>query len=71
MAKKAKDNLKGMKKEELMKKLALLKEEVRVIRFKAEGSKSKNVKEGATLKKEIARIMTALNSAEGRTGINK
>ena len=51
-----KDNLKGMKKDELKKKLVVLEENVRVIRFKAEGSKSKNVKESATLRKEIARI---------------
>jgi len=56
-----KDNLKGMKKEELLKQLAILRENARVIRFKAEGSKSKNVKELATLKKSIARILTELN----------
>ena len=61
MAKKTKDNLKGMKKEELLKKLGVLREDVRVIKFKAEGSKSKNVKELATLRKDIARIMTFVN----------
>ncbi|MEK7190591.1 MAG: 50S ribosomal protein L29 [Patescibacteria group bacterium] len=63
MAKK-KENFKGMKKEELIKKLALLREEVRVIRFKAEGSKSKNVKELSTLKKQIARILTFINQKQ-------
>ncbi|MEI7709216.1 MAG: 50S ribosomal protein L29 [bacterium] len=58
---KKKDNLKGMKKEELMKKLAILQENARVIRFKAEGSKSKNVKEQAALRKDIARVLTAIN----------
>ena len=62
MAKEKKENLKGMKKAELLKKLASLQEEVRVIRFKAEGSKSKNIKESATLRKEIARVMTELNN---------
>lgn len=57
----AKENFKKMKKEELQKKLALLKEDVRVIRFKAEGSRSKNVKELAMLKKSIARIFTEIN----------
>ena len=63
MAKK-KENFKGMKKEELIKKLALLREEVRVIRFKAEGSKSKNVKKLSTLKKQIARILTFINQKQ-------
>ena len=61
MAKK-KENLKDMTEVELKKKLAILQESVRVIRFKAEGSKSKNVKESANLKKDIARIFTALNN---------
>ncbi|MEK7471488.1 MAG: 50S ribosomal protein L29 [Patescibacteria group bacterium] len=60
MAKK-KENFKEMKKDELIKKLAFLREEVRVIRFKAEGSKSKNVKEASTFKKQIAQILTELN----------
>lgn len=59
--KKNKENFKEMKKDELVKKLAFLREEVRVIRFKAEGSKSKNTKESHALKKQIARIMTELN----------
>lgn len=58
---KKKENFKEMKKDELVKKLALLQEEVRVIRFRAEGSKSKNVKEQAGLKKQIARVMTEIN----------
>jgi len=57
-----KENFKEMKKDELVKKLASLGEEIRVIRFKAEGSKSKNVKESSTLKKQIARVLTELNS---------
>lgn len=59
--KKKKDNLKGMKESELKKELVLLEEKIRVIRFKTEGSRSKNVKELATLKKEVARILTAIN----------
>ena len=60
MAKKI-ENLKEMKKEELKAKLALLQESIRVIRFKAEGSKSKNVKEMASIKKQIARVLTEIN----------
>ncbi|MCX6755583.1 MAG: 50S ribosomal protein L29 [Candidatus Nomurabacteria bacterium] len=62
MAKKILDNLKGMKVEELKKNLSELKESLRAIRFKAEGSKSKNVKEQAGIKKSIARIMTELTA---------
>jgi len=60
MAKK-KENYKEMKEEELKKELAVLKENLRVIHFKSEGSRSKNVKESATLKKQIARILTEIN----------
>lgn len=61
MATKKKENLKEMTKSELEKKLVLLQEEVRVIRFKAEGSKSKNVKEISMLKKQIAKVFTEIN----------
>ncbi len=61
MAKDKKENFNGMKKDELTKKLADFREELRVIHFKAEGAKSKNVKEAATIKKNIARILTAMN----------
>ena len=57
------ENFKGMKKDELQKKLSLLQEEVRVVRFKAEGSKSKNVKELSGLKKQIAQVLTELNKS--------
>jgi ribosomal protein L29 len=59
---KEKENFKGMKKDELQKKLALFEESMRVLHFKAEGSKSKNVKEYAALKKQRARILTEMNS---------
>lgn len=60
MAKNKKENLKEMSAGDLEKKLATLNEDLRVIRFKAEGSKTKNVKESAHIKKTIAQIMTAL-----------
>ncbi|KKP85600.1 50S ribosomal protein L29 [Candidatus Nomurabacteria bacterium RIFCSPHIGHO2_02_FULL_35_13] len=60
MAKK-KENLKGMKIDELKKKFVDLKENARVLQFKAQGSKSKNVKESATLRKQIARVLTEIN----------
>jgi len=59
--KKNKENFKGKGKDELQKKLTLLQEEIRVIKFKAEGSKSKNVKELSGLKKQVARILTEIN----------
>ena len=60
MAKK-KENFKEMGKSELEKMLVHLREEARVIHFKTEGSKSKNVKELGNLKKRIARVLTELN----------
>jgi ribosomal protein L29 len=60
MAKK-KENLKEMKSGELVKKLEALREELRAIHFKSEGSRSKNVKEQALLKKSIARVLTEIN----------
>lgn len=56
-----KNNLKDISKSELKKKLATFEENLRAIRFKAEGSKSKNVKEIKSLRKQIARILTELN----------
>ena len=51
-----------MKGEELKKRQHGLQEELRVIRFKSEGAKSKNVKEASALKKNIARVLTAMNN---------
>ena len=64
MATKKKDNFKGMKGEELKKELAVFRENLRVMHFKAEGSRSKNVKEASTLKKQIARILTQINNTK-------
>ena len=61
MAKKEK-NLKGLKKGELEEKLGEVRETLRVLRFKAEGARTKNVKESQFLRKEIARILTALRA---------
>jgi len=57
-----KNNIKETKTEDLNKKLLEVEEKIRVIKFKAEGAKSKNVKEGKMLKKEVARILTELNA---------
>ena len=62
MAKKnVKISFKEMSKEDLKKELTVLRESLRVIHFKAEGSKSKNVKEANSFKKQIARVLTELN----------
>jgi ribosomal protein L29 len=45
---------------ELQKMIASKREEIRNFRFGSTGSKTKNVKLGKTLKKDIARIMTAI-----------
>ncbi|MEI6528315.1 MAG: 50S ribosomal protein L29 [bacterium] len=47
---------------ELKALLAEKKEAVRVFRFGLAGSKTRNLKEGKNLKKEIAQIMTILNT---------
>ena len=63
MAKKnTKQNPKEMKAEDLKKEIVSLRESLRVIHFKEEGSRSKNVKEAKNLKKEIARMLTELNN---------
>ena len=59
MAKKS-ENLKILDKANLEKRAADLREEIRVIRFKGQGAKSKNVKETAAKKKQIARVLTEL-----------
>ena len=59
--KNTKNSFKEMNREDLKIELVSLRESLRVIHFKAEGSRSKNVKESATLKKQIARVLTELN----------
>mgnify|MGYP001570327017 FL=1 len=60
MAKKE-NKLKGMKIGELEKEVISLREQLRAISFKAEGSKSKNVKEKLSLRKQVARALTMIN----------
>ncbi len=47
---------------DLTKMLDEKREALRLARFVAAGAKNKNVKEAMTLRRDIARIMTALNS---------
>ncbi len=48
--------------EELQKVLADKRESLRAFRFGGAGSRSRNVREGRTLRKEIARILTELRA---------
>ena len=48
--------------EDLQKEVADKRESLRVFRFGGAGSRSRNVKEGRTIKKEIARLMTELTA---------
>lgn len=47
--------------EELIKLAGTKREELRALRFSLAGSKNRNVKLGASLRKEIARALTELN----------
>ena len=47
---------------DLIKMITEKKEALRVAHFGSAGAKSKNVKEVSSVKKDIARLMTALNS---------
>lgn len=58
---KKKENLKGIDVAELKKNLTGLREDLRVMRFKVQGGKSKNVKEAMSTRKQIARLLTEIN----------
>ncbi len=47
---------------EMHKEITDLREALRVTRFAAEGSRSRNVKEAQTKRREIARLLTEINS---------
>ncbi|MEK7177129.1 MAG: 50S ribosomal protein L29 [Patescibacteria group bacterium] len=49
-------------KQDLIKTLGEKREALRKLHFGTSGSKTRNVKEGSSLRKEIARIMTELTS---------
>lgn len=49
---------------ELTKTISEKREALRVFRFGITGAKTKNLKEGRTIRKEIARILTFLNNQE-------
>jgi ribosomal protein L29 len=47
---------------DLQKEIAEKRESLRTFRFGEAGSRSRNVREGRTLKKDIARLLTEMNS---------
>jgi ribosomal protein L29 len=51
---------------DLKKLLSEKREALRVFRFGAAGAKTKNVKEGSAVRKDIARIMTTLNALNSK-----
>lgn len=57
-------DLKKQENSELLKAVADKREALRTMRFSAAGSRSRNVREGRTLRKEIAQILTELRSRE-------
>lgn len=59
-----KQDYKGHSKEELTKMANDKREELRSLRFNVAGSKTRNVKQQATLRKEIARALTAKNAQQ-------
>lgn len=58
---KAKD-IKQLTEKELLKTLSEKRVAVRQFRFDLTGSKIKNIKEGANIRRDIARILTELNA---------
>lgn len=53
--------IKTKTREDLHKLISEKREAIRIFRFGSAGAKTKNVKEGRELKKDIARIMTVLS----------
>lgn len=55
-------DFKGKNEKDLKKELSSKRKSLREFRFGLAGSKVRNVKEGKAIKKDIARILTELNS---------
>ncbi len=54
--------LKTWKIEDLQKEIATKREALRTFRFGEAGTRTRNVREGRNLRKEIARLLTEMNS---------
>ncbi len=59
-----KNSLKDHSVTDLNKLVTNKREELRTLRFSVAGSKNRNVKQGRTLRKEVARALTELNLRE-------
>lgn len=57
-----KTNLKKYTVDDLHKEIREKREELRTFRFGSAGSRSRNVREGRTLRKDIARLMTEVSA---------
>ena len=55
-------DLKSQNIEDLQKDVAAKREQLRTFRFGGAGSRTRNVREGRTLRKDIARLLTEINS---------
>ena len=55
--------------EDLMKEVAKKREALRTFRFGESGSRSRNVREGRSLRRDIARMMTELNTRRSKANI--
>ncbi|MDO8471084.1 MAG: 50S ribosomal protein L29 [bacterium] len=62
-----KTNYKDKSKQDLIKALQERRETLRKLRFGSTGSKARNVKGAGSTRKDIARIMTELNSSTSLT----
>jgi ribosomal protein L29 len=57
--------------EDLQKEIAAKREALRTFRFGEAGTRTRNVREGRTLRKEIARLLTEMNSRKVAQQENK
>ncbi len=62
-----KTDLKKSSVEDLRKEIVEKREALRLFRFGSAGSRSRNTREGRNLRKEIARLLTALNGLVAKT----
>ena len=59
-----KNELKGKTVDHLKKEVSDMQEKLRVIRFGGAGSRSRNVKEGRNIRRDVARSLTELRARE-------
>lgn len=57
--------------QDLQKEIAEKREALRVFRFGEAGSRARNVREGRTLRKDIARLLTEMNTRSAQPEVKK